>query len=65
MGRPAIVPVLTDALATQAVVVAQTRQVIIVRAALKRDDGELVAEASAQQVLQALDGRLGQVLKAR
>jgi len=28
-----------------------------VRATIKRDDGELVAEASAQQVLQALAAR--------
>ena len=41
-------------LAIEAVVVAQTRQMITVRATVKRDDGELVAEASAQQVLQAL-----------
>src|SRR6266436_4853272 len=41
-------------LAIEAVVVAQTRQLITVRATVKRDDGELVAEASAQQVLQAL-----------
>ena len=48
MGRRAIVPVLTGAVA---------------RATLKRDDGELIDEASARQVVQALDGRLGQVLK--
>ena len=46
-------------LAIEAVVVAQTRQVITLRATLKRDDGELVAEASAQQVLQALAPRSG------
>jgi len=40
-------------LAIEAVVVAQTRQMITVRATVKRDDGELVAEATAQQLLQA------------
>jgi len=38
-------------LAIEAVVVAQTRQMLTVRATLKRDDGELIAEASAQQTL--------------
>ena len=39
-------------LAIEAVVVAQTRQMLTVRATLKREDGELIAEASAQQTLQ-------------
>jgi hypothetical protein len=36
-------------------VVAQTRQMITVRATLKRDDGALIAEASAQQLLQSYE----------
>jgi len=40
-------------LAIEAVVVAQTRQMLTVRATLKREDGELIAEASAQQTLQS------------
>lgn len=39
-------------LAIEATVVAQTQQMLTVRAALKREDGELIAEASAQQALQ-------------
>jgi uncharacterized protein (TIGR00369 family) len=42
-------------LAIEAVVVAQTRQMLTVRATLKREDGELIAEASAQQTLQAYE----------
>ena len=37
----------------EAVVVAQTRQMLTVRATIKREDGELIAEASAQQILQS------------
>ena len=37
----------------EAVVVAQTRQMLTVRATLTREDGELIAEASAQQTLQS------------
>jgi uncharacterized protein (TIGR00369 family) len=37
----------------EAVVVAQTERMITVRATLKREDGELIAEASAQQTLQS------------
>lgn len=36
----------------EAVVVAQTQRVLTVRATLKREDGELIADASAQQALQ-------------
>jgi uncharacterized protein (TIGR00369 family) len=39
----------------EARVVAHTRQMITVRAEIRREDGELVAEASAQQLLLALD----------
>ena len=39
-------------LAIEAVVVAQTRQMLTIRATLRREDGELIAEASAQQALQ-------------
>jgi uncharacterized protein (TIGR00369 family) len=39
----------------EAVVVAQTRRLLTVRATLKREDGELIADASAQQVLQPPD----------
>ena len=42
-------------LAIEAVVVAQTRTLLTVRATLKREDGELIAEATAQQVLQSLE----------
>jgi len=38
----------------EAIVVGQTRQMISARATIKREDGELIAEASAQQLLQAL-----------
>lgn len=38
----------------EAIVVAQTRQMLTVRASFKREDGELIAEASAQQMLQPL-----------
>ena len=37
----------------EAVVVAQTQRLLTVRASLRREDGELVAEASAQQALQS------------
>jgi len=43
-------------LVIEAVVVAQTRQMLTVRATLKREDGELIAEASAQQALQPYTG---------
>ena len=39
------------ALAIEARVVARTRQMITTRAEFRRDDGELVAEASAQQLV--------------
>ena len=39
------------ALEIEAQVVAQTKQMITVRAAFRRDDGELIAEATAQQLL--------------
>ena len=42
-------------LAIEAKVVAQTRQMITVRADFRRDDGELIAEASAQQLLMSFD----------
>lgn len=42
----------------EAVVVAQTRQMITVRATIKREDGELIAEASAQQILQPFEDAL-------
>ena len=38
----------------EAHVVAQTKQMISVRASLKREDGGLIAEASAQQIMQAI-----------
>jgi uncharacterized protein (TIGR00369 family) len=44
-----------QALAIEARVVAQTTQMITVRADIRRDDGALVAEASAQQLLMAFD----------
>src|SRR4029453_9171242 len=53
----------------EAVVVAQTRQMLTVRATLKREDGELIAEASAQQTLQSMrrsgagTGRLGRTTR--
>ena len=43
-------------LAIDAKVVAQTRQMITVRAEFRREDGELVAEATAQQFVQAFPG---------
>ncbi len=46
----------THPLAIEAIVVAQTRQMITARVTLKREDGELIAEASAQQVLQPFPG---------
>mgnify|MGYP003393349844 CR=1 FL=1 len=42
----------------EAVVVAHTRQMITVRATIKREDGELIAEASAQQILQPFEEAL-------
>jgi len=39
----------------EAVVVAQTQRLLTVRATLRREDGELIAEASAQQTLQSHD----------
>ena len=39
------------ALEIEARVVAQTKQMITVRAAFRREDGELIAEATAQQLL--------------
>ena len=41
------------ALAIDARVLAQTKQMITVRATFRRDDGELIAEATAQQLLVA------------
>ena len=45
----------SHSLAIEAKVVAQTRQMITVRADFRRDDGELIAEASAQQLLMPFD----------
>lgn len=45
----------THPLVIEAVVVAQTRQMLTVRATIKREDGELIAEASAQQLLQSYE----------
>ena len=42
-----------DPLAIEAIVVAETRQMITVRVTFKREDGELIAEATARQALQA------------
>jgi uncharacterized protein (TIGR00369 family) len=42
-------------LAIEARVVAQTRQLITVRADFRREDGALIAEATAQQILMAID----------
>lgn len=42
-------------LTIEARVVAQTRQVITVRAEFRRPDGELIADATAQQLLLAFD----------
>lgn len=44
-------------LAIEARVVAQTKQLITVRAEFRRDDGGLIADATAQQILMALDHR--------
>ena len=45
----------THPLKIEARVVAQTRQLITVRADFRRDDGELLAEATAQQLLMKFD----------
>ena len=45
----------TQPLKIEARVVAQTRQMITVRAEFRRQDGELIAEASAQQFLMTLE----------
>jgi uncharacterized protein (TIGR00369 family) len=45
----------TQPLDIEAKVVAQTRQMITVRAEFRREDGELLAEASAQQLLMPFD----------
>jgi len=42
-------------LAIEAKVVAQTRQMITVRADFRREDGKLIADASAQQLLMPFD----------
>jgi len=42
-------------LAIEARVVAQTRQLVTVRAEFRREDGALIAEATAQQILMAFD----------
>lgn len=42
-------------LAIEARVVAQTRQMITVRAEFRREDGELIAEATAQQLLMSFE----------
>jgi uncharacterized protein (TIGR00369 family) len=42
-------------LAIEARVVAQTRQLITARAEFRREDGVLIAEATAQQILLAID----------
>lgn len=42
-------------LAIEARVVARTRQLVTVRAEFRRDDGALIAEASAQQMLLSLE----------
>jgi uncharacterized protein (TIGR00369 family) len=44
-------------LAIEARVVARTRQLITARAEFRRDDGELIAEASAQQLVMPLVAR--------
>ena len=43
-------------LAIEGTVVAQRRQMLTVRVTLKRENGELIAEASAQQALQPSGG---------
>jgi len=45
----------TQPLHIEARVVAQTRQMITVRAEFHREDGELLAEATAQQLLMPFD----------
>jgi uncharacterized protein (TIGR00369 family) len=42
-------------LAIEAMVVAQTRQLVTVRADFRRDDGVLIADATAQQLLMPFD----------
>jgi uncharacterized protein (TIGR00369 family) len=42
-------------LAIEARVVAKTRQLVTVRADFRREDGALIAEATAQQILMAID----------
>ena len=42
-------------LAIEARVVAQTRQLVTARAEFRRDDGVLIAEATAQQILMSFD----------
>lgn len=45
----------SQSLRIEAKVVAQTRQMITVRAEFRREDGELVAEATGQQLLMSFD----------
>lgn len=45
----------SHSLAIEARVVAHTRQLITVRAEFRRDDGVLIADATAQQILMAFD----------
>jgi uncharacterized protein (TIGR00369 family) len=45
----------TQPLTIEARVVAQTRQMITVRAEFRREDGELIAEATAQQLLMTFE----------
>lgn len=45
----------SDALAIEARVVAQTKQIITVRAEFRRPDGVLIADAAAQQILMPFD----------
>jgi len=45
----------TEPLSIEAKVVAQTRQMVTVRAEFRREDGDLLAEASAQQLLMPFD----------
>jgi len=51
-------------LVIEAVVVAQTRQLLTVRATIKREDGALIADASAQQILQPSQERREQDAEA-
>ena len=46
-------------IAIEARVVARTRQLITTRAELRREDGELIAEASAQQIVQQIRSEPG------